>query len=435
MTRRAIWLLPFVIVPIIIGGIVGGLYILQPLTIPAASPQIQREPERSTDTVPAASNVADPVPTLQPQQTADFDAADQLLTGLYRDRSPAVVAIRVQGNELSLGNSPFQLPEPEGSPEPDASPAPEGSAPSPFVPQLVAQGSGFLIDDDGHIVTNNHVIEGANFIEITFPNGLIVEATVVGADPDADLAVLKIEEMPENVQPLPLGDSRQVEVGQRAIAIGNPFGLRTTLTVGVVSARGRTVRNRRAADGGWYSIADVIQTDAAINPGNSGGPLFNSRGEVIGVNTAIRSETGTFEGVGYAVPSNTVSKVTQALIETGRYQHPYLGVSMFDLPVSTIVARELDLPVDRGIFVSSVVPGGPADQAGLQASEEMITINGIQYPAESDIIIAIDDHPVATFEDIVGYLATETEVGQTVTLTIIRDGQEQQVDVTLGARP
>lgn len=435
MTRRAIWLLPLFVVPIIIGGIVGGLLLLPPLfglTVnqPVSAVKVS---DVSAHSVPAARTEANPAPTLQPAQTAEFDAEDRLLTALYHDRSPAVVAIRVQGRELGSFGSPFQLPEPEDSPAPDEAPMPDPHQGPEF--RFMAQGSGFLLDGDGHIVTNNHVIEGANLIEITFSNGLITNAKVVGADPDSDVAVLKVEELPEGILPLPLGDSSQVEVGQRAVAIGNPFGLRSTLTVGVVSARGRTVRNRQTRDGGWYSIADVIQTDAAINPGNSGGPLFNSRGEVIGVNTAIRSESGTFEGVGYAIPSNTVRKVSEALVTTGSYQHPYLGVSMYELPLSTTVARQLKLPVTHGIFVSSLVAGGPAAKAGLRASDEMTRINGLPYPAKSDIIVAIDDRSVFSFEDILGYLATETKVGQTVTLTILRTGQQQEVQVTLGARP
>jgi 2-alkenal reductase len=293
-----------------------------------------------------------------------------------------------------------------------------------------------LIDSDGHIVTNNHVVEGATFIEVSFTNGLVVQAKDVITDPDSDLAVIKVDEIPDGVQPLPIGNSSEVQVGQRAIAIGNPFGLQTTLTVGVVSARGRTVQNRQADGGGRYSIADVIQTDAAINPGNSGGPLFNSRGEVIGVNTAIRSEGGTFEGVGFAVPSNTVKKVTTALIAEGKYEHPYLGIGFDPNPVTAIVAQKLNLPITNGVFVRSVVEGGPADQAGIQANlEDSQIINGDNFPVKSDIIVMINDRKVISSENIIDYLATDTEVGQTVTLTILRDGKEQKVEVKLGARP
>jgi 2-alkenal reductase len=429
MSRRAIFLLPLLIVPLIIGGIVAGLTFALP-QLGALSPAVPTSQPigGSTGTVSEARNEARPMPTLQPNQTAAFDAEDQTLTALFRDRSPAVVAIRIQGNNPDSAQSPFELPDP--SPAPGESPGLEPEF------NFEAQGSGFLLDSEGHIVTNNHVVEGAKLIEVSFTNGLVVPAKNIVTDPDSDLAVIKVDQIPEGVQPLPLGDSKQVLVGQRAIAIGNPFGLQTTLTVGVVSARGRTVQNRRAASGGSYSIADVIQTDAAINPGNSGGPLFNSRGEVIGVNTAIRSEGGTFEGVGFAVPSNTVKKVTSALIANGRYEHPYLGLGFDPNPVTAIVAEALKLPVSNGVFVRSVVEGGPAAKAGIQANiDETQTVNGTAYPINSDIIVKINDRKVITSEDIIDYLATDTEVGQTVTLTILRGGKQQEVQVQLGARP
>ncbi len=239
-----------------------------------------------------------------------------MLTALYRDRSPAVVAIHILGSSSET----LQLPQIQPD-DPDA---------TPTVPEFgfEAQGSGFVLDAQGHIITNNHVVENATTIEVTFTDGSTLEANVVGTDMDADLAMIKVKQLPDGVQPLPLGDSRKLEVGQRAIAIGNPFGLDSTLTVGVISALGRTMPSRAASQGGVFSLGDVIQTDAAINPGNSGGPLFNSSGEVIGVNTAIRSEGGSFEGVGFAVPSNIVEKVSAAIIKQGRYEHPYLGISM-----------------------------------------------------------------------------------------------------------
>jgi 2-alkenal reductase len=426
MSVRTLLLFPLLVLMIvatIIGGIVGGLFFLTPrlTTISTAA-----TPATPVDTSVSANA---PQPTLQPEQTELIDSEDQLLVALFQERSPAVVSIRVQ-SDAPEGSLQFDLPE--QSPAPDASPLPQ----DPF--QFEAQGTGFVIDGDGHIVTNNHVVEGAKLIDVTFTNGLTVNAEIVGTDFDSDLAVLKVEQLPDGVQPLPLGDSKQVQVGQRAVAIGNPFGLATTLTVGVVSARGRTVENRLAAGGGVFSIADVIQTDAAINPGNSGGPLFNSRGEVIGVNTAIRSEGGTFEGVGFAVPSNTVKKVTTALIETGRYEHPYLGISFYAAPLTDPVARELGLPISRGVFVSGVAQGGPSERAGLQGPadlDDVRVINGDPYPIGGDIITRIDSREVSSSRDIIDYLATDTEVGQTVTLTILRDGQEQQLQLTLGARP
>lgn len=299
---------------------------------------------------------------------------------------------------------------------------------------LEAEGSGFLIDDKGHIVTNNHVVENAEFIEVTFTDGSTLEAEVVGTDVDSELAVIKVDRIPEGVRPLQLGDSSQIEVGQRAIAIGNPFGLNSTLTVGVISARGRTMPTRIARQGGSFSVGDVIQTDVAINPGNSGGPLFNSAGEVIGVNTAIRSEGGSFEGVSFAIPSNMVKRVATALIERGRYEHPYLGIQMGP-SITDAVARELKLPTTRGVTVEQVVPGGPADKAGLRAATGEVRIKGVDYPTGGDIVVRIDDKPVSTSENIVDYLATNTQVGQTVVLTVLRDGAERQISVVLGARP
>lgn len=432
MSRRAQWLLPLLMVPVIVGGIVGGIALLLPAATRLAAP-VPQLPVASTradtppEAVPVSEASAAPVPTLQPAQTAAFDTEDQLLTQLFRDRSPAVVAFRVRGTAQAQSQLPGLQPQPSS-----------GAEAQPFEPQFEAQGSGFVIDDQGHIVTNNHVVEGAELIEVTFTDGLVVEAKVVGTDADADLAVVKVEQLPQGLKPLPLGDSGAVQIGQRAIAIGNPFGYETTLTVGVVSARGRTLfTDRLASSGGRFSIADLIQTDASINPGNSGGPLFNSRGEVIGVNTAIRSESGTNEGVGFAVPSNTVAKVSRALIETGEYKHPYLGIGFAPYPLTVAVAAELGLPVQQGVFVSEVSPGGPAEKAGLVGvgNENLREINGDPYPVGSDIITKIDDQRVVTSADVIDYLATDTEVGQTVTLTILRDGKEQQIQVTLAARP
>jgi S1-C subfamily serine protease len=437
MSRRAMFFLPLLLVPIIIGGIAGGLWFLLP-RVAGSAPAAQLS--AATDRPASVQTEAQPLPTLNPEQTEAFDAEDRLLTLLYQERSPAVVAIRVQGNDPNANQLPFDFRGPDGSPIPLPS-DPDGAPPLEPEFNFESAGSGFLLDDQGHIVTNNHVIENAEVIEVSFTSGLTVEAEIVGTDADSDIAVLKVEQIPEGVQPLPLGDSKQVLVGQRAIAIGNPFSLNTTLTVGVVSARGRTLQNR-AIGTGFFSIADVIQTDAAINPGNSGGPLFNSRGEVIGVNTAIRSEGGAFEGVGFAVPSNTVDKVARALIEKGVYEHPYLGISFFGQPLTTRIARELNLPVNQGAIVSGVSPDGPAENAGIRAVEDddtgkYVTIDGVRFPdpAKHDIILRINDRTVTSSEDVIDYLATDTEVGQTVTLTVLRDGQEQQVEVTLGARP
>jgi 2-alkenal reductase len=427
MSRRAqLILLPFLAVPLILLLVVGSIVSFgrsgaAPATEAAAAAPTAAAAAQPTD-VPVVA-VQEPVPTVPPEVRAPIDAEDALITALYSARSPAVVSIQILGDAGSIG--PGDAPEGDGG-------LPDGPEGSPF--EFQAQGSGFLIDDDGHIVTNNHVVENAETIEVTFQNGTTVDAETIGTDVDSDLAVIKVERVPEGVQPLELGDSDRVQVGQRAIAIGNPFGLDSTLTVGVVSARGRTIPSRVAGEGGIFSMADVLQTDAAINPGNSGGPLFNSAGEVIGVNNAIRTEGGTFEGVGFAIPSNTVAKVSASLIENGRYEHPYLGISMGQ-PITDAVARELDLPVNYGVPISLVVEGGPSDEAGLQGGTGEHEFRGIPYPTGGDIVLKIDDLVVHSSTDVIDYLATETEVGQTVTLTVLRDGEEQEIDVTLGARP
>ena len=435
MSRRAqLIVLPFLLVPLILLLIVGALVFTRRGT--AAAPATGGGNTAGGTTSGEAQTIDDskPAPTIPPGLSEAFDAEDALLTALYRERSPAVVAIRILGAPVSGFELP--LPDEDQTPGPDDEDG-QGDEEGPEF-GFQAEGSGFLIDDEGHLVTNNHVVEGAQNIEVTFTDGSTVEAEVVGADEDSDLAVIKVDRVPAGVSPLSLADSKELMVGQRAIAIGNPFGYDSTLTVGVISARGRTLPNRRVGPtGGSYSLADLIQTDAAINPGNSGGPLFNSDGEVIGVNTAISSQSGSFEGVGFAVPSNMVRRVATALISTGTYEHPYLGVSMAGLPITDAVAEELNLPVTRGVPISGVEEGGPADQAGIIAGDEedAVIIRGGQYPVGSDIVLAIDDRQVADSSDVIDYLATETEVGQTVTLTVLRDGQEIEVPVVLGARP
>ncbi len=433
MSRRAqLIVLPFLLVPLILLTIVGALVFARRGGVAEPRAATGSAVAAAAATAVPAQQVDDskPAPTIPPQLSQVFDAEDALLTALYRERSAAVVAIRI------LGDAPagFQIPR-SPLPGPDETPGPDDDEEVPDF-GFQAQGSGFLIDADGHVVTNNHVVEDARNIEVTFTDGSTVEAEVVGTDEDSDLAVIKVERIPEGAQPLVFADSKQVQVGQRAIAIGNPFGLDSTLTVGVISARGRTLRNRAVGPGGGsYSLADLIQTDAAINPGNSGGPLFDSKGEVIGVNTAIASQGGSFEGVGYAVPSNTVKKVAAALIGDGTYEHPYLGISMSPLPVTDAVAEELNLPVRRGVPVSSVEEGGPSDNAGIRPGTDTVIIRGAEYPVGGDIVLRIDDREVVDSDDIIDYLATETEVGQTVTLTVLRDGEEVEVPVVLAARP
>ena len=292
------------------------------------------------------------------------------------------------------------------------------------------QGSGFVYDNQGHILTNAHVVEGAEQIEIRFANGLIRQAELVGSDLNSDLAILQVTEMPEGIQALPLGDMAELQVGQNVIAIGNPFGLAGTLTRGVISALGRTIPSLTI-----FSIPQTIQTDAAINPGNSGGPLLNLKGEVIGVNAQIETADGSRSnsGVGFAIPVSIIRRVAPSLVEKGRYDWPYLGVSGSDLSYELI--QGMELPVEEGAYVYTVVDGGPADKAGLRGVNDMIEVEGRQTEIGGDVIIAINGQTVESFDDMLVYLSLQTSPGDTITLTILRDGKQSEVQVTLAARP
>ncbi len=294
-------------------------------------------------------------------------------------------------------------------------------------------GSGFIVDPQGYIVTNNHVATAVEDLLVTLADETTLPAELVGTDPGSDLAVLKIDPPPEGLTVVELGDSSTLRVGQRAIAIGNPFGLEHTVTVGIISSLGRILPRD---DGSGFQLAQIIQTDAAINPGNSGGPLLDSHGRVIGVNTAIRSESGINSGVGFAVPVDIVKRVVPDLITYGRYRHTWIGI---EVPAGGNITPEMveamDLPVSKGVLVARVVPGGPADKAGLRGGNREVLIAGVPMRAGGDIIIAIDDRPVRRFEDLVNYLALQTRVGDAVTLTIIRDGRQRQVRVVLEERP
>jgi serine protease Do len=299
-----------------------------------------------------------------------------------------------------------------------------------------ALGSGFVWDSKGDIVTNNHVVEGASKIDVTFSDGTTVPATVVGTDPYSDLAVIKVDVSADKLHPVTMADSTLVKVGEIAIAIGNPFGLEGSMSVGNVSAIGRDLPSSQAdqTTGATYSIPDVIQTDASINPGNSGGVLVNDQGEVIGVTSDMVSASGSSSGLGFAIPAEIVTRVVPSLISNGSYEHPYLGIS--GLSLTPDIATAMNLPTDtRGALVETVVAGGPSDKAGLQPSTTTVTINGSDGTVGGDVISAIDGQAVKGMSDIIAYLAVHTDVGQTVSLTILRNGQTQTVDVTLGTRP
>ena len=289
------------------------------------------------------------------------------------------------------------------------------------------QGSGFVFDADGFIVTNNHVVTGARNIVVSFADGTDLDATLVGADPGSDLAVLKVDVKPGELKALALADSDNLRVGQLVLAIGSPFGLANTLTTGIISGLDRLFPGAQAPSGGSYNIPDIIQTDAAINPGNSGGPLLDTRGYVIGVNTAIESPVRGSSGVGFAVPSNVVAVVVPQLMGGGKVSHPWLGVSGTELNAS--LAESLNLDRDqRGIVLAEVIEGGPAHVAGIIAGSPDTGLGG-------DVIVGINEQEVREFDDLLGYIVGKTAVGQTVDLLILRDGEEITVPVTLGERP
>lgn len=299
---------------------------------------------------------------------------------------------------------------------------------NPFDSRL---GSGFVYDTNGHIITNNHVVSGGGRLDVTFLDGTVYRAALIGSDPFTDLAVLYVEDVPqEKLAPLPLTNSSATRVGQQVAAIGNPFGLSGSMTAGIISGVGRLIPSQQAGD---FSIPDVIQIDAPINPGNSGGPLLNMRGEVIGINSAIFSTTGQFAGVGFAIPSNTMTKVVPSLITTGSFQHPWLGVAGRDMTPG--IADRLGLEEPRGFLVMEVVAGSPAERAGIRGGDEEVTIDGVPVMLGGDVIIGVDNKAVRKIDDILVYLQREKTVGDELQLTILRDGQEMQVTAVLGARP
>jgi len=292
-----------------------------------------------------------------------------------------------------------------------------------------SQGSGFVYDNLGHIITNAHVVDGASKATVTFLDGSQYDAEIIGKDKFTDIAVIKVTEKPRLLHPLQIGDSSQLHVGEQVAAIGNPFGLSGSMTSGIVSQMGRLLPSQ---DSG-FSIPDVIQTDAAINPGNSGGPLLNLRGEVVGINTAIQSSSGEFSGVGFAIPSNTAIKIVPSLIEDGEYHHPWIGISGRDIDPD--LARVLELKDAKGFLIITVVDGSPADKAGLKGMTATQVIDGKEYPADGDIIISVDDKEVRKISDILIHLQREKSVGDTMVLGVLRDGEFMHISLELVERP
>lgn len=361
---------------------------------------------------PSAVQVPTPVVVTVP---SNVTSEQDLLVNLYAHANPSVVNITIYSDQSSSLIFPAPTPGIQGG---------NGQV----IP--VSQGSGFVFDSNGHIVTNAHVVQGAKQIDVTFSDGSVRSADVVGQDLNSDLAVVKVDSVPSGAAPLPLGDMSKLAVGQTVIAIGNPFGLEGTLTRGVISGLGRTIPALTQ-----FSIPEAIQTDAAINPGNSGGPLMNLQGEIVGVNAQIETN-GTSNsnlGVGFAIPINIVKLVVPDLIKNGSHAWAWLGVRGSSLIPEEVQAMKL--PVDKGAYLVDIISGGPAEKAGLQGVSGTDTVNGRQVDVGGDVITAIDGQPVNSFDDLLIYIALQTSPGQEVTLSIIRNGQKQDVKVTLEPRP
>ena len=364
--------------------------VIPDLSQQAGLPEVMVEPIATLASAPINTTVNMP----------DTNLVDELnLVDLYLAVNPAVVNITVFSESEG-----FLLPE--------------------------GQGSGFVINEEGDIVTNAHVVHGGVEVEVTFYDGATFTAEVLGEDLNSDLAVVSVAQLPEGITPVQLGDMDDLAVGQPVVAIGNPFGLEGTLTLGIISALGRTIPALTP-----FSIPQSIQTDAAINPGNSGGPLLNMDGEVIGVNAQI--ETNGLDrsnlGVGFAIPVSIVKKVVPNLIADGEYEWAWVGVRGGNLTPALVEA--MGLSVNKGAYISDVLPDGPAAAAGLEGAEEVDTVRKRQVEVGGDVIIAIDGKPVNTFDDLLIYIALEAVPGQEVVVTVLRDGETIDIPITLEERP
>jgi serine protease Do len=369
---------------------------------------------------PPAATVAAPVPA-----ASGPDVQTEILTSVYQRVNPSVVNISITKNVSQSSAFPFPFGNNNNNNN-------NNSGTRPFVEQGL--GSGFVYDMQGHIITNNHVVDGAQTVEVTFADEVTVPATVVGTDPGSDLAVIQVKVDPSELHPVTLGNSDQLQVGQRAIAIGNPFGLEGSLTSGIISGMGRTL----PASNSDFVIPNIIQTDAPINPGNSGGPLLNDQGEVIGVNSAIVPSTNSngqsgFLGIGFAIPVNIVKQEISTLIAGKQFEHPWLGISGTTLGLD--LAKAMNLSAQHGVLVVQVLNNSPASKAGLHGSDQTVTFQGQDVPSGGDVIVGIDNQTVNKFDDLLTYLTNNTKVGQQVTLKVLRNGQEQSIQLTLAARP
>ncbi len=366
--------------------------------------------EDSNPELPSASPTAVP-PTALPQEIISAaDAEHMLLSNIYERVSPSVVNIEA----VVL--------------------APDGKASD------TRRGSGFIYDRDGHIITNAHLVSAVDAITVTLENAFVLPAEVLGLDSFSDLAVLKVQADPERLQPLRIGESATVKVGQRGIVIGNPFGLSSSMTTGIVSGLGRTLPSAELIDAGvapGFDNPSIIQIDATINPGNSGGPLLDSQGLVIGITTAIRSDNGSFQGIGFAVPADTMRRVIPDLIKQGRVDYAWMGISVTREDGGFGVAglsEALDLPVERGVLLRGVTAGSPAHRAGLRGGDTLVDVHGEAVCAGGDVIVAINDFHFDDLDSLVTYLVQQTRPGDEVELLVVRDRSTLEIPLTLESR-
>ncbi|HEY54084.1 MAG TPA: trypsin-like serine protease [Caldilineae bacterium] len=408
MNQRSLF--PFLLLIVFLACLAGFSSALLLVSRSPALVSVLSEPTATPTVTPTTPPTAAPSPTAIPTPPPSDSTppavvdSEQRLIELYHNVSPAVVNITTRLLRYDF----FYRPIPESG-----------------------VGSGFVWDEQGHILTNYHVVEDAENIEVSFDNDMVLPAEVVGADPPNDLAVIKVEALPTGVKPLPLGDSAALQVGQTVVAIGNPFGqFQRTLTTGVISALGRTIQLDEER-----TLRGVIQTDADINRGNSGGPLLDSSGRVIGITSAIFSPTGSNAGVGLAIPIDKAKRLVPVLIAEGRYDHPWLGIERLGYALNAYLAETLGLPVDHGLLIARLYRDSPAVGAGIRAYTHEVIVGHQRVYAGGDILTAIDGRPLKSWEDLEAYLEEEVEVGQTVTLEIWREGQVVEIEVEVGAQP
>ena len=374
-----------------------------PVVAASEGPQAMPAPT-SQNTAPPVITALPPGLVIDPQLS--LSAYEEVLVGIYESILPSVVQVQVRTN------------------------VPTGGIIGGELRPVPSEGSGFVWSSEGHIVTNHHVIEGADKVMVVFADSFELPAEVLGSDPDSDLAVLKVEPPDGGLQPVQQGDSDQLRVGQLAFAVGSPFGQEFSMTGGIVSALGRVIPSGASR----FSTPNIIQTDTPINPGNSGGPLLDRYANVIGINAQIISRSGSSSGVGFAVPINTAKRIVPVLIKEGDYSYAYLGISGTTL--GNILAEINGLPSQtRGVLLVGVVPDGPADKAGLVEAEDTRDVDGVTYPVDGDIITAIDDVPVRGIDDLVSHMVQRNRPGDEVTLDVLAGGRSRKVVVELSARP